>query len=82
MYITKEDLKLLLEVEKYLWNIGNTSLYLELFNLNERLLNERDTNNAKVKQRMYEKRKINKMYGRSKKEIMAHSNAIKKRKEV
>lgn len=82
MYITKEDLKLLLEVEKYLWNTANISLYLELFNLNERLLNERDTNNAKVKRRMYEKRKTNKMYGRSKKEIMAHSNAIKKRKGV
>lgn len=82
MYITKEDLKLLLEVEKYLWNIGNTSLYLELFNLNERLLNERDANNAKVKQRMYEKRKTNKMYGRSKKEIMAHNNAVRQREEM
>ena len=49
MNITKEELKLLLEVESYLWN-NNTSmeLYLKIHNLNSKLLEQREERNKKV----------------------------------
>ncbi len=49
MYITNEDLKLLLEVESYLWNNNNnnTEMYLKLHKMNSKLIQDKGTRNRK-----------------------------------
>ena len=59
-------------------------LYLRLYSINERLLQERKKTNKANWNRIATKRQENKMYGRSEKEILAHERAIenRNRKEV
>ena len=59
-------------------------LYLKLYGINEKLLQERKKSNKANWNRIAKKRQENKMYGRSKKEILAHKRAIenRNRKEV
>ena len=59
-------------------------LYLKLYGINEKLLQERKKSNKANWNRIAKKRQENKMYGRSKKEILAHERAIenRNRKEV
>ena len=57
-------------------------LYLKLYSINEKLLQERKKSNKANWNRIAKKRQENKMYGRSKKEIVAHERAIENRKEV
>ena len=54
-------------------------LYLRLYSINEKLLQERKQTNKANWNRIAKKRQENKMYGRSKKEILAHKRAIEKR---
>ena len=86
MYITNEDLKLLLEVESYLWNNNNnnTEMYLKLHKMNSKLIQDKETRNIKNTKKIEIKRQENKMYGRSKKEIERHEKVKmrKMRKEV
>lgn len=83
MYITNEDLKLLLEVESYLWNNNNnnTEMYLKLHKMNSKLIQDKEIRNIKNTKKITIKRQENKMYARSKKEIERHEKA-KMRKEV
>ena len=59
-------------------------LYLKLYGINEKLLQERKKSNKANWNRIAKKRQENKMYGRSKKEILEHERAIenRNRKEV
>ena len=59
-------------------------LYLKLYSINEKLLQGRKKSNKANWNRIAKKRQENKMYGRSKKEILAHERAIenRNRKEV
>ena len=59
-------------------------LYLKLYSINEELLQKRKKSNKANWNRIAKKRQENKMYGRSKKEILAHERAIenRNRKEV
>lgn len=69
MNVSKEELELLVEIERYLWNEDkNMSLYLRLHEFNEKLIQAREIRNKKAKIRIATKRKDNKMYARSKKE--------------
>lgn len=69
MNVSKEELELLVEIERYLWNEDkNMSLYLRLHEFNEKLIQAREIRNKKAKIRIVTKRKDNKMYARSKKE--------------
>lgn len=54
-------------------------LYLKLYSINEELLQKRKKSNKANWNRIAKKRQENKMYGRSKKEILAHKRAIEKR---
>ena len=63
MYIKNNDLKLLQEIEIELWN-KNSDLYIHLYNLNERLLKQKDKTNKNNYERIKNKRKINKNYAR------------------
>ena len=59
-------------------------LYLRLYSINEKLLKEKKRLNEANWNRIAKKRQESKMYGRSKKEILAHERAIenRNRKEV
>lgn len=63
MYLKNNDLKLLQEIEIELWN-KNSNLYIHLYNLNERLLKQKDKMNKENYNRIKEKRKIDKNYAR------------------
>lgn len=54
-------------------------LYLRLYSINEKLLQEREKSNKANWNRIAEKRQENKMYGRSKKEKEQHERAIAKK---
>ena len=56
-------------------------LYLKLYSINEKLLQERKKSNKANWNRIAKKRQENKMYGRSKKEIEQHERAIAKKQE-
>ena len=76
MNVSKEELELLVEIERYLWNEDkNMSLYLRLHEFNEKLIQAREIRNKKAKIRIATKRKDNKMYARSKKEKELHEQA-------
>ena len=101
MYISNKDLKILQEIELYLYNINKDTitqldnnfiaktkdikdmyameLYLKLYSINEKLLQERKKSNKANWNRIAKKRQENKMYGRSKKEIEQHKRAIAKK---
>lgn len=68
MFISKNDLELLREIEVYLWNNKNTNLYLKLFELNEKLITQREKTNKSNWERIKTKREIDKNYARSTKE--------------
>ena len=63
MYITNEDLKLLLEVESYLWNNNNnnTEMYLKLHKMNSKLMQDKETRNIKNTKKIAIKRQENKI---------------------
>ena len=65
MYLKNKDLELLQEIEIELWN-KNSNLYIHLYNLNERLLKQKDKMNIENYNRIKEKRKIDKNYARKK----------------
>ncbi|MCI7555086.1 MAG: hypothetical protein MST00_06615 [Tenericutes bacterium] len=82
MNISNKELELLLEIENYLLNnTKDINIYLRLHNLNNRLLQLKAIRNEKAKNRVAIKRQYNKMYARSKREILQHERAIAK-KEV
>ena len=82
MNISNKELELLLEIENYLLNnTKDINIYLRLHNLNNRLLQLKVIRNEKAKNRVAIKRQYNKMYARSKREILQHERAIAK-KEV
>ena len=56
-------------------------LYLRLYSINEKLLQEKKRLNEANWNRIEKKRQENKMYGRSKKEIEQHERAIAKKQE-
>ena len=56
-------------------------LYLRLYSINEKLLQEREKSNKANWNRIAKKRQENKMYGRSKKEIEQHERAVAKKQE-
>jgi hypothetical protein len=68
MFISKNDLELLREIEVYLWNNKNMDLYLKLFELNEKLIIQREKTNKANWERIKTKREIDKNYARSTKE--------------
>lgn len=68
MFISKNDLELLREIEIYLWNNKNMDLYLKLFELNEKLIIQREETNKANWERIKRKRELDKNYARSTKE--------------
>lgn len=68
MFISKNDLELLREIEIYLWNNKNMDLYLKLFELNEKLMIQREETNKANWERIKRKRELDKNYARSTKE--------------
>lgn len=69
MFIKNEDLEILKEIELKLWNNKDLDNYLKLFNLIEKLLQQKEKTNEKNWKRIKEKRKTNKNYARPKKEV-------------
>lgn len=64
MHLKNEDLKLLLDIERYLWNTGDKEFYYKLWGLNERLIKNKIEYNKINSKRVAEKRKIDKNYAR------------------
>lgn len=81
--ITQLDNNFIAKADK-LKDMYAMELYLKLYSINEKLLQERKKSNKANWNRIAKKRQENKMYGRSKKEILAHERAIenRNRKEV
>lgn len=78
--ITQLDNNFIAKADK-LKDMYAMELYLKLYSINEKLLQERKKSNKANWNRIAKKRQENKMYGRSKKEIEQHKRAIAK-KEV
>ncbi len=78
--ITQLDNNFITKADK-LKDMYAMELYLKLYSINEKLLQERKKSNKANWHRIAKKRQENKMYGRSKKEIEQHERAIAK-KEV
>lgn len=66
MYISKKDLEFLQKIEGYLFTT-NLDLYHEMYELNEKLIKQRDKSNEANWKRIKAKREIDKNYARSKK---------------
>lgn len=67
MYINNKDLEFLIELENELGCDENWSDRVKkLWELNERLIKQREANNKKTREAIAEKRKTNKNYARSK----------------
>ena len=81
--ITQLDNNFIAKADK-LKDMYAMELYLKLYSINEKLLQERKKSNKVNWNRIAKKRQENKMYGRSKKEIEQHERAIenRNRKEV
>ena len=60
-------------------DMNDMELYIKLYSINEKLLQERKKSNKANWNRIAKKRQENKMYGRSKKEIEQHERAIAKK---
>lgn len=83
MNISNKELELLLEIENYLLNnTKDINIYLRLHNLNNRLLQLKAIRNEKAKNKVAIKRQYNKMYARSKREILQHERAKGNNKEM
>lgn len=78
--ITQLDNNFIAKTDK-LKDMYAMELYLKLYSINEKFLQERKKSNKANWNRIAKKRQENKMYGRSKKEIEQHKRAIAK-KEV
>lgn len=78
--ITQLDNNFIAKADK-LKDMYAMELYLKLYSINEKFLQERKKSNKANWNRIAKKRQENKMYGRSKKEIEQHKRAIAK-KEV
>lgn len=74
--ITQLDNNFMTKADK-LKDIHAMELYLKLYSINEKLLQERKKSNKANWNRIAKKRQENKMYGRSKKEIEQHERAKK-----
>ena len=69
MYINKKDLEFLIKLENELGCNENWSDRVkQLWELNERLIKQRESNNKKTREAIAEKRKKDKNYARSKKQ--------------
>ena len=68
MNLTNEELEILQEIEIELWNKGSDK-YFTLWRLIESKLNQKEERNKNNRKRIKEKRKVDKNYARSKKEI-------------
>lgn len=71
MYINNKDLEFLIELENEIgcdenWSDRVKKLWKKLWELNERLIKQREANNKKTREAIAEKRKTNKNYARSK----------------
>lgn len=78
MNISNNDLELLLEIADYLkHNDLSMELCFKLHKLNSKLLLAKIIRNEKARNRVAIRRKNNKMYCRSKSEILQHKNAKK-----
>ena len=66
MYISKKDLEFLHKIEGYLFT-RDLKLYLEMYELTEKLIIQRDKDNEANYKRIKAKREIDKNYARSKK---------------
>ena len=74
--ITQLDNNFIAKADK-LKDMYAMELYLKLYSINEKLLQERKKSNKANWNRIAKKRQENKMYGRSKKEIEQHERAKK-----
>ena len=71
MYINNKDLEFLIELENEIgcgenWSDRVKKLWKKLWELNEKLIKQREENNKKTRETIAEKRKTNKNYARSK----------------
>ena len=73
MNLTNEELEILQKIEIELWNKGSDK-YFALWRLIESKLNQKEERNKNNWKRIKEKRKVNKNYARSKKEIERRKN--------
>ena len=76
--ITQLDNNFIAKADK-LKDMYAMELYLKLYSINEKLLQERKKSNKANWNRIAKKRQENKMYGRSKKEKEQHERAIAKK---
>lgn len=68
MYLSNQDIEVLLEIEKELWNTNSTK-YTKLWKLIESKLVLKEKKNKINSEKIKAKRKINPTYARSKKEL-------------
>lgn len=68
MYISKKDLDTLIELEQMLFKQDMVEWFRKLYEINDRLIQNRNKTNQKVRTKIAEKRKIDKNYARSKKQ--------------
>ncbi len=66
MYINKADLDTLIELEQMLFKRNMVKWFRKLYEINDRLIQDRNKTNQKVRTIIAEKRKTNKNYARSK----------------
>lgn len=79
MYIKSKELEILLEIENYLWNNNlSVDLYIKIHELNTNLIERKRQYNERNSQAIALKRKMNKMYARSKKKKRGKGNESKK----
>lgn len=67
MYINKADLDTLIEIEQMLFKRNMSKWFWKLYQINDRLIQDRNKTNKKVRTKIAEKRKTDKNYARSKK---------------
>jgi hypothetical protein len=68
MYINKADLDTLIEIEQMLFNRNMVKWFRKLYEINDRLIQDRNKTNQKIRTKIAEKRKLDKNYARSKKD--------------
>jgi hypothetical protein len=82
MYIGKRDLEFLIHLENRLGEFENWSDDVkQLWELNERLINERERLNSKTREIIAERRRHDVNYGRSKTEIANREKAKLRREQ-
>lgn len=68
MYINKQDLDTLIEIEQMLFKKNMVKWFRKLYDINDRLIQDRNKTNQKIRTKIAEKRKLDKNYARSKKQ--------------